>query len=348
MKVKRKRKGNAATVRTWPPASIGAYAGEYCEWLLARNYSADTVHIRRHYLTVFADWCAERGIAEPCEVTKPVVERYQKWLFHYRKKNGELLSFRGQHSQLVPVRTFFKWLARQNHILYNPASDIELPRLSKRLPRNVLTAAEAEAVLATVDITEPMGVRNRAMLETFYSTGMRRKELMNLLVYDISFEQGTIFIREGKGKRDRVIPIGERALAWVRKYLYEERPKLVMMPDSGHLFLSDQGEQLSSTRLTEIVRECVDAANLGKKGSCHLFRHTCATLMLEGGADIRFIQQQLGHAELSTTEIYTQVAITKLKAIHTATHPAAKLEKHTEKPHTSGEKPPETAAGAPS
>jgi integrase/recombinase XerD len=159
---------------------------------------------------------------------------------------------------------------------------------------------------------------------------MRRKELMNLLIYDISFERGTIFIREGKGKKDRIIPIGDRALAWVKKYLYEERPKLAMMPDNGFLFLTDQGEQFSPTRLTEIVRECIDEANLGKKGSCHLFRHTCATLMLEGGADIRFIQQQLGHAELSTTEIYTQVSITKLKEIHTATHPGAKLEKRAE------------------
>jgi len=200
MKRKRQRKNTAAS-RVWPPGSIGAYGVEYCEWLIMRDYSSQTVKIRRHYISYFADWCEQRGLLEPSEVTKPVIERYQKWLFHYRKKDGKPLSFRSQHSQLVPVRALFKWLARQNYILYNPASDIDLPRLPKRLPHNVLSVAEVEAVLHHIDVGDPMGIRNRAILETFYSTGMRRKELTNLGVYDVNFEQGTVLIREGKGKR---------------------------------------------------------------------------------------------------------------------------------------------------
>ena len=129
-------------------------------------------------------------------------------------------------------------------------------------------------------------------------------------------------VRQGKGKKDRMIPIGDRALAWIDKYVTEARPSLSVEPDDGTLFLSNLGDSFSPGRLTQMVREYIDAANLGKRGSCHLFRHTMATLMLEGGADIRFIQQMLGHAELSTTEIYTQVSIRKLKEIHTATHPA--------------------------
>jgi integrase/recombinase XerD len=181
-------------------------------------------------------------------------------------------------------------------------------------------------VLAAIDLREPLGIRDRAIIETFYSTGMRRKELINLLMYDINFERGTVFIREGKGKKDRVTPIGERAIAWVSKYLYEVRPLLVTVPDTGVLFLSDHGNPYTADNMTAHVGNLIKkAANITKKGSCHIFRHTCATLMLEGGADIRFIQQQLGHADLRTVEVYTQVSISKLKAIHTATHPAAQL-----------------------
>jgi len=129
-------------------------------------------------------------------------------------------------------------------------------------------------------------------------------------------------VRQGKMRKDRMIPIGERALCWVEKYLADVRPALTVEPDDGTLFLTASGEAFSGNRLSQLVKEYVDKANVGKKGACHLFRHTMATLMLEGGADIRFIQQMLGHAEISTTQIYTQVSIKKLKEIHTATHPA--------------------------
>jgi integrase/recombinase XerD len=163
-------------------------------------------------------------------------------------------------------------------------------------------------------------------METFYSTGMRRRELSGLKLYDLDVERGTVMVRMGKGKKDRMIPIGSRALAWIDRYVTEVRPTLALQPDDGILFLSNQGDFFSPNRLTQMVREYVAAAEIGKSGACHLFRHTMATLMLEGGADIRFIQQMLGHAELSTTQIYTQVSIRKLKEIHSLTHPA-RLEK---------------------
>jgi integrase/recombinase XerD len=140
-------------------------------------------------------------------------------------------------------------------------------------------------------------------------------------------ERGTLIVRQGKGKKDRMVPIGERAIAWLARYLNEARPQLVLPPDPGTLFLTQEGEEISCHRLTQLVRGYVVAADMGKSGACHLFRHTCATLMLEGGADIRYIQEMLGHVELSTTQIYTQVSIRKLKAVHTLTHPGAKLER---------------------
>jgi len=226
----------------------------------------------------------------------------------------------------VPVRMFFKWLTKNNFILYNPASELELPRRVKRLPKHVLTEREAEEVLAQPDVRTSVGVRDRAILETFYSTGMRRGELSNLRIYDLDIERGTVMIREAKGKKDRIIPIGDRSIAWVEKYLNEVRSMLALDPDEGILFLSRTGEHIHPDHLTALTHRYVDAADIGKTGACHLFRHTMATVMLENGADVRFIQQMLGHAQMSTTEIYTHVSIRQLKQIHTATHPA-KLER---------------------
>lgn len=309
---------------------FAALAGAYLEALRVRNYSPATIASREQHLREFIRWAEARGLARPAEVTKPALERYQRWLYHYRKKNGQPLSFRSQQGCLVPVRALFKWLCRQNLLLANPAADLELPRAEKRLPRHVLTAAEAERVLGRPDVTQPLGQRDRAILEALYSTGMRRMELIGLKLYDLDQERGTLFVRQGKGKKDRMIPMGERAFGWVRRYLDEARPAFALSPDDGTVFLTNAGLPFEANRLTQLVRDYVNAAGIGKTGSCHLFRHTCATLMLEGGADIRFIQQQLGHAELSTTQIYTQVSIRMLKEVHTRTHPARLTPDHAE------------------
>jgi len=161
-------------------------------------------------------------------------------------------------------------------------------------------------LLAVPDLKTGIGIRDRAILETLYSTGIRGLELIHLKLYDVDTERGTIMIRQGKGKKDRMLPIGARALAWIVKYRDDVRPELACGADDGTLFLTTLGEAFAPNRLTQMVREYVDAADTGKRGSCHLFRHTMATLMLENGADMRYIQAMLGHAELSTTQIYTR------------------------------------------
>jgi len=222
-----------------------------------------------------------------------------------------------------------------------------MPKVEKRLPKHVLTAGEADRVLNQANVTDPLGLRDRAILETFYSTGMRRRELSGLKLYDLDVERGTIMVRMGKGKKDRMIPIGSRAMAWIDRYMTEVRPTLARQPDDGILFLSNQGDTFSPNRLTQMVREYVAAAETGKSGACHLFRHTMATLMLENGADIRFIQQMLGHAELSTTQIYTQVSIRKLKEIHSLTHPARLDKTQSPSPETPATPPDALTAPAP-
>jgi len=318
------------------PQGMAVRMDQFLEWMSVMNYSERTVDNRKVYLSYFIQWAEERGLTRPSEITKPILERYQRYLYHYRKKNGEPLSFRSQHGRLVPIRAWFKWLTKNNHILYNPASELELPKLERRLPRHVLTISEAEAVLAIPNLSEPLGIRDRAMLETLYSTGIRRLELIGLKLYDMDVDRGTLMIRQGKGKKDRMVPIGSRAIGWIEKYITEVRHKLVLDPNNVTLFLSHLGEGFTANRLTQLVREYVDAADIGKSGSCHLFRHTMATLMLENGADIRFIQAMLGHAKLETTQIYTQVSIRQLKEIHEATHPA-KLERSDESDETKDE-----------
>lgn len=295
----------------------------YLEHLGVRGYRPQGMATAERYIRDFIVWADERCVTHPSQVTRAVLERYQRWLYHYRKKNGEPLSIASQRAKVVPLKGFFKWLTRTAEIPANPAADLELPRKLKRLPRVVLTEAEVERVLACVDLGTPLGLRDRAMLEVLYATGMRRNELARLELGDIEAERGVVLIREGKGGKDRLLPLGERALHWVRQYLDRARPALAWNADDKTLFLGHEGKPLSSLWLSTVIARRVDAAELGKRGSCHLFRHTMATLMLEGGADIRFIQAMLGHAELSTTQIYTQVAIRQLQQVHAMTHPGA-------------------------
>jgi integrase/recombinase XerD len=308
------------------PHGLLVWTKRYLERLRVRAYSPHTLKTTEGCLQLFIEWADVRGIQRPTDVTRPILEAYQRYLFYYRKPSGKPLTFGAQRVRLQKLRVFFRWLARQHVILSNPASDLELPRVERRIPRAVLSEREIEQVLTLPDVSDPMGLRDRAMMETLYSTGIRRAELAGLDVFDIDDERGTVTVRLGKGRKDRTVPIGERALVWIRRYLDEVRPLLLVPPDEGVLFLSDDGERLELPRLTFLMRRYLDAAKLGKTGACHIFRHTMATLMLEGGADVRLIQEILGHAELSTTQIYTRISIRHLKAAHDAAHPAAKLQ----------------------
>ena len=307
-----------------PLTGMWSLREQYLEALAARNYSDDTIRVTRNALRRFLAWCDDRSLSEATEVTQPIIERFQRWLYYYRQPNGRPLTVPVQAQTLRGVRLFFKWLTRQHITLFNPAAEIELPRTPHRLPREVLTAPEVEAILAQPDVAEPLGIRDRAILETFYATGIRRKELTQLTLYDLDPLRGSLMIREGKGKKDRILPIGQRARDWIERYVKDVRPQLVVEPDEGYLFLTVDGIPLTTHHvLGDLVKKYLKAAGIERRGSCHMFRHTMATLMLENGADIRFIQEMLGHSKLSTTQIYTHVSIAKLRQIYEATHPAA-------------------------
>lgn len=320
-----KRGGNAPDeLPTGDPGSLAHEAAGYLENLAVRNYTPDTIEGRRDALKVFLLWAHERELRQPSEITKPILESYQRHLWRWRKKNGKPLGISTQRGRLGTLKDFFSWLTKQNHIPANPASELEMPRPEKRLPKEPLGLHQVEAVIAAPDIADPLGLRDRAMLELFYSAGLRRIELARLRMEDLNRERQTLQIRQGKGRKDRVVPVGDRALKWLERYLDEVRPRLALDAHQPALFLTSYGEPFNPDVISRMVTRYIKAADIDRAGSCHLLRHTCATHMLEGGADLRFIQELLGHEKPETTAIYTRVSIEQLKEVHRRTHPAEK------------------------
>lgn len=306
------------------PDSVAAWLLRHLDALEVRQVSRMSLRARKSYLAHFNAWCVEHGIAQPHEVTHAHMEAFQRHLFLYRRRDGQPLAASGQVNIVAAVGSFFSWMVKHRHLPSNPASDVELPRVPKGL-RDPMTASEVEAVLALPDIDYAQGLRDRAMLELLYGTGLRRMELAGLNVADIEAERGTLHVRRGKGGKGRFLPIGERALAWVKKYEAEARSQLQIDPHEPALFLNIDGKRLSMNAMSSRVRGYLDKAGIHKAGACHLFRHTMATAMLDNGADVRHVQEMLGHADIGTTQLYTKVSVAKLKAVHAATHPAARL-----------------------
>jgi integrase/recombinase XerD len=298
-------------------------ARDYLEWMRVHNYARTTIACRDRYLGYFVRFAHERGVGNVGAVTFELLRDYQHHLFAHRKGNGLPLSFGTQAQRLVPVTQFFSWLRRSGRITTNPAEDLTMPRPDRRLPEATLSATEMASLLRTPDVSRPLGLRDRAVLEVFYSCGLRRAELIDLTVRDVDYDRGTVFVRCGKGAKDRYVPIGERALFWLKLYEDLVRPEFVTDKFPDRLFLSSVGTPLCADWLSRKIRRFLAIAGIPKRGSCHLIRHTVATLMLEGGADIRYVAEMLGHARLETTQRYTRVSIDRLRIVHSASHPAA-------------------------
>ncbi|MEQ1969172.1 site-specific tyrosine recombinase XerC [Xenorhabdus nematophila] len=294
----------------------------YIEHLDTLRYTRDT---RLHYqsnLMQFVRWCDERGITTAQQVSFAHLESWQRYLSAQKNPQGYPVAASTLVKKLTNVRLLFGWLVKRQYLLYNPARDLELPRTDKGLPRHILSEEETARILTMTNSDTPLGLRDRAIMEMLWSSGIRRSELQRLQVDDVDFGRGVVFIRLGKGRKDRVVPFGKSAQQWTQSYLEEVRPRLVWGKDPGYLFVSNKGKGLTDGSLTQIVRNALHRAEVEKPGGCHLFRHAMATQMLENGADTRHIQAILGHASLETTQIYTRVAIGHLKEVHQQTHPA--------------------------
>lgn len=300
---------------------IASEIDSYCEWLCIRGYSRYTARNRRRMLRVFGAWIHGRGLRQAADVGKGLLELYQQHLHYRLKVDGRPMVIGSQVNVLRALKSFFGWVARVQGLAASPASELEIPRVPRHLPRTILSLDEVEALLREADAHDVYRLRDRALLELLYATGIRRMEAANLVGNDVDLGRGVLFVREGKGRRDRVVPVGERALGWIDRYLRESRPELAL-PRTATLFVTDYGEAATPGFVAARVTRYKAFAGISRPGGAHILRHACATHMLEGGADIRFIQALLGHASLETTQIYAHVSIDALKKVHAATHPA--------------------------
>lgn len=302
--------------------SMAAAADAYFLHLETINQPERSRRSKAAELRPFLQWAQERELIKPEDVTRSILESYQRHLLRHRKRSGKPLSVATQRRRLNVLKSYFSWLCRERLLEANPASEIILPKREQRLPPEPLTIAQVNQLLGTPDLADPLGLRDRAVLEVFYSTGIRRSELCSLSLAAVQHEKQVLFVRQGKGRKDRVVPLGARALAWVQRYLDRGRERLVVEPQETALFLTCYGGSFNPDNMSRLVTGYLKQAKIDRSGSCHLLRHTCATHMLEGGADVRYVQELLGHAKLDTTAIYTRVSIERLRAVHARCHPA--------------------------
>lgn len=223
--------------------------------------------------------------------------------------------------RLSALRGFYRHLVREGVVIENPTDHVDQPRTSRPLPKTLSRDAAAELVEAP-DIRRPSGVRDRAMLELLYATGMRASECLTLSLEDLNLSAGYV-VCTGKGRKQRLVPVGAEALEWIRAYLRDVRPALTRTRDGGRLFVNGRGQSLSRQSLWTIVRRAAASAGIRRRVSPHVLRHSFATHLLEGGADLRAVQVMLGHADIATTQIYTHLGSSTLRAMYRKFHPRA-------------------------
>jgi integrase/recombinase XerD len=292
----------------------------YLTTLLVKGYAAGTIRYQRNHLENFEKYLNQQAVTGLAEVTTQTIIAYLATLTDRNLKRTSVIS------HLNALRQFFAYLCRQKQLDHNPTLKIEIPKPQRTL-KNVLTEAEVRQILALPDLRTPIGIRDRAILELLYSTGLRRQEAVNLNLTDIDLENGQVFVYQGKNSKDRVVPLGEIAAQFVDAYLKLVRWWFVRDPKETALFIDSQkGSRLHPQTLNHIVSKTVSQSRIPKRITPHSFRHAMATHLLQNQADIRHIQLMLGHASLETTEIYTQLAIDDLKIAYRQAHPHAHRE----------------------
>jgi integrase/recombinase XerD len=309
-------------------------AERFDEWLGAINYSPKT---RVNYLRDvkgFISWLADStSVASIVEVTPAQLQQYQMAIYNYERSvvpasaGGEKrrLAVGTQACRLAAVRKFFSWLAAEQQIAYNPASALQPPKQPQRLPTNILTRSEARRLIESTPTDKPRDIRDRAMLDVLYSTGIRRAELIALNIYDVDFDNATLRIEHGKGNATRIVPLTESARSALKLYLEEARSVFARETTQTRLFVSSRsGGPLDDADIVRIVEKAARRAKIKKHITPHTLRHTCATHLLKGHADIRQIQKLLGHRRLSSTEVYTHVEISDLREVISRCHPREK------------------------
>lgn len=281
-------------------------------WLedgLARN----TLESYRRDLRQFALWHARLGGQSMLDATHADIQAY---LGHrYAQKTRATSAAR----LLSSLKRFFRHALRNNRISVDPTLRIESPKLPRALPK-AITEAHVDSLLEAPDIRAPLGLRDRAMLETLYASGLRVSELVTLKTVQVSHDMGVVRVM-GKGSKERLVPLGEEALAWIKRYLAEARPDILAGRVSDDLFVTSRAAAMTRQAFWTLIKRYALQAGITAKVSPHTLRHAFATHLLNHGADLRVVQLLLGHADISTTQIYTHVARERLKQLHARHHP---------------------------
>lgn len=279
---------------------------------LSENYQLST----RRSLTEFAEWSARaKKVTAVKQVTQPAISEY----LALRKAGG--LAAASIKLIVVALKIFFRFLAGKGAITRDPTETLNLPRIERYLPET-LNELQVEKLIESIDTTKPLGLRDRAMIELLYASGLRISELAGARLENFNFEERIVRVT-GKGNKMRLVPAGTKACEALAAYLSTERPKLVTRKTSSEIFISSRGTKLTTTRIWQIVKARAKHSGLEANIYPHLLRHSFATHLLSNGADLRIIQEMLGHADISTTQVYTHVDQQRLKAVHRKFHPRA-------------------------
>lgn len=313
-------------------------SGRFIEYLTVLNYSVWTLINYGRDVRVFLEWLVENtALNSIADVTAAHLSQYQIALYRLEtedKKTGKKrrLASGTQANKLAAMKRFFLWLWQEGLIVHNPSASIQMPKQAKMLPRNILTPAEAKRLIESIPTKKPRDIRDRAILEVMYATGIRRAELVSLTIYDVEMQTGTMRIEHGKGDETRLVPLTETAVTALKLYLEESRPCFATEAGQIRLFVSSRsGGRLDADDIRRIVRKAGKNARIKKHITPHTLRHTCATHLLKGKADIRQIQKLLGHRRLSSTEIYTHVDLGDLAEVISRCHPREKRKAESEK-----------------
>jgi integrase/recombinase XerD len=304
--------------------SLAHRRDEYIQSLKVRNLAKRTIEARAFMLGSFFHYLHSRNIREINVIGKGIILDYQTELYQTINKRGRPNSVSYQNSMLSAVKGFMRFLKERDYIVRDPSFDVPYGKQLKRLPRGILTTTEARRIIGVPDTTCALGYRDRTILEVLYTTGIRKQELNNLNLTDVDYHDGFLRIDQGKGSKDRIVPIGRIACRYLENYIKSVRPELIKDPYNNALFLSTRGNRLSKNMVWEMVKKYARKAKIKKNISPHTFRHSCATAMLRNKADIRAVQELLGHESLESTQIYTRVTIGDLKEVHRRCHPREK------------------------
>ncbi|MBU1043709.1 MAG: tyrosine-type recombinase/integrase [Candidatus Omnitrophica bacterium] len=294
---------------------------EFLQALATRGFKQSTIQCIEIYLNQFYLWLCENRKEQINQVSRITIQAYQKYLCcEYLKKNGQKLCQLTILAKLSTLRKYFRYLVKQKEVLLDPTINIELPRSRDYLPKDILTMQEAENLLDLPDKTI-LGIRDKAILELLYSSAIRRKELCDLELYDINLKDKTIHIRTPKNRRDRIVPIGNKAKEAIERYLLTSRVLLTKNTKEKAVFLTFTGKRIRKETLNYMVKKYSKQMKINKKITPHCLRHSCATHLLQNGSNLVIIQKILGHSRISTTEIYTRIVPEDLKLAINKYHP---------------------------